>query len=127
LAKSINWVAAGLTKKLGVYTAIEFARRFGIGGRLEPVPSICLGTADVSLWEIVSAYAAFANKGDRFEPVTILRIEDKNGQTFEIFNTDNNYQRLFRLNHKFKSKTVRLTIHKTRQEKTSKIFAFDFC
>lgn len=80
LAKSINWVAAGLTKKLGVYTAIEFARRFGIGGRLEPVPSICLGTADVSLWEMVSAYAAFANKGDRFEPVTILRIEDKNGQ-----------------------------------------------
>ena len=80
LAKSINWVAAGLTKKLGVYTAIEFARRFGIEGRLEPVPSICLGTADVSLWEMVGAYTAFANKGERFEPVTILRIEDKNGK-----------------------------------------------
>ena len=80
LAKSINWVAAGLTKKLGVYTAIEFARRFGIEGRLEAVPSICLGTADVSLWEMVSAYTAFANEGERFEPVTILRIEDKNGK-----------------------------------------------
>ncbi len=80
LAKSINWVAAGLTKKLGVYTAIEFARRFGVEGRLEPVPSICLGTADVSLWEMVGAYTAFANKGERFEPVTILRIEDKNGK-----------------------------------------------
>ncbi len=80
LAKSINWVAAGLTKKLGVYTAIEFARRFGIDGRLEPVPSICLGTADVSLWEMVGAYTAFANKGERFEPITLLRIEDKNGK-----------------------------------------------
>ena len=80
LAKSINWVAAGLTKKYGVYTAIKFARRFGIEGRLEAVPSICLGTADVSLWEMVSAYTAFANEGDRFEPITILRIEDKNGK-----------------------------------------------
>lgn len=80
LAKSINWVAAGLTKKMGVYTAIEFARRFGVKGRLEPVPSICLGTADVSIWEMVGAYTAFANEGDRFEPITILRIEDKNGK-----------------------------------------------
>ncbi len=80
LAKSINWVAAGLTKKMGVYTAVEFARRFGIEGRLEPVPSICLGTADVSLWEMVGAYTAFPNKGERFEPVTLLRIEDKNGK-----------------------------------------------
>ena len=66
--------------KMGVYTAIEFARRFGIEGRLEPVPSICLGTADVSLWEMVSAYTAFPNKGERFEPITLLRIEDKNGK-----------------------------------------------
>ena len=80
LAKSINWVAAGLTKEMGVYTAVEFARRFGITGRLEPVPSICLGTADVSLWEMVGAYTAFANKGWRFEPITLLRIEDKNGK-----------------------------------------------
>lgn len=80
LAKSINWVAAGLTKKMGVYTAIEFARRFGVEGRLEPVPSICLGTADVSLWEMVGAYTAFPNKGERFEPITLLRIEDKNGK-----------------------------------------------
>lgn len=80
LAKSINWVAAGLTKKMGVYTAIEFARRFGLAGRLEPVPSICLGTADVSLWEMAGAYTAFANKGERYTPTTILRIEDKNGK-----------------------------------------------
>ena len=80
LAKSINWVAAGLIKKMGVYTAIEFARRFGVEGRLEPVPSICLGTADVSLWEMVSAYSAFPNNGERSEPITLLRIEDKNGK-----------------------------------------------
>lgn len=80
LAKSINWIAAGLTKKLGVYTAIEFARRFGISGKLDPVPSICLGTADASLWEMVSAYTAFANAGERYEPITLLRIEDKYGK-----------------------------------------------
>ena len=85
LAKSINWVAAGLTKKMGVYTAVEFARRFGISGRLAPVPSICLGSADVSLWEMVGAYTAFPNKGERFEPITLLRIEDKNGKIlFEV-------------------------------------------
>jgi len=80
LAKSINWIAAGLTKKLGVYTAVEFAKRFGLKGTIQPVPSICLGTADVSLWEMVGAYTAFTNKGERFEPVTLLRIEDKNGK-----------------------------------------------
>lgn len=80
LAKSINWVAASLTKKLGVYTAIEFARRFGVSGRLEPVPAICLGTADVSLWEMVSAYTTFPNQGERYDPVYIMRIEDKNGK-----------------------------------------------
>lgn len=80
LAKSINWIAAGLTKKLGVYTAVEFARRFGLKGSLDPVPSICLGTADASLWEMVGAYTAFANAGERFEPITLLRIEDKYGK-----------------------------------------------
>ena len=63
-----------------VYCKIQFSRNFGIEGRLEPVPSICLGTADVSLWEMVRAYTAFANKGWRIDPKTIVRIEDKNGK-----------------------------------------------
>jgi FAD dependent oxidoreductase len=53
-----------------------------------------------------------------------LTIEDKNGKSSEIFNTDNNYQRLFRLDKKIKAKAIRLTIQESRQE-TSKIFAFD--
>ena len=80
LAKSINWIAAGLIKTYGVHTAIEFSRKFGIEGRLEPVPSICLGTADVSLWEMVRAYTVFANKGFIVDPKTIVRNEDKNGK-----------------------------------------------
>ena len=54
-----------------------------------------------------------------------LTIEDENGKISEIFSSDNNYQRLFRLNKCIKAKAVRLTIQKTRQE-TSKLFAFDF-
>ena len=56
----------------------------------------------------------------------VLTIEDENGNCSELFSTDNNYQRLFRLNKKFKAKAVRLTIQETMRE-TSKIFAFDFC
>jgi len=60
---------------------IDVARRCGITTSIEPVPSICLGTPDVSLFEMVSAYSVFANKGIWIEPSFILRIEDRNGST----------------------------------------------
>ena len=55
-----------------------------------------------------------------------LTIEDENGKVNEIFSTDNNYQRLFRLDIKAKVKAIRLSELKTRQQGTSRIFAFDF-
>ncbi len=54
----------------------------------------------------------------------VITIEDENGKTSELFRTDNNYQRLFRLDKKIKAKAVRLSIKETRQE-DSNIFAFD--
>jgi hypothetical protein len=54
-----------------------------------------------------------------------LIAENENGETVEMFSTDNNYQRLFRLNKDIKTKAIRLTIQETRQ-KTAKLFAFDF-
>ena len=54
-----------------------------------------------------------------------LEFEDESGNTSEIFNTDNNYQRLFRLKTKIKAKAIRLKILNTRQQTTSRIFAFD--
>ncbi len=79
LANSINTVSAKFMYDYGPAAIIDVARRCGITSPLEQVPSICLGTADISLKEMVSAYASFANKGQWIEPTFILRIEDKNG------------------------------------------------
>lgn len=81
LANSINSVTAKIMKDFGPLAVIDVARRCGISTPIDPVPSICLGTPDVSLFEMVSAYSVFANKGIWIEPSFILRIEDRNGAT----------------------------------------------
>jgi penicillin-binding protein 1A len=81
LANSINSISAKIMKDFGPLAVIDVARRCGITSRIEAVPSICLGTPDVSLFEMVSAYSVFANKGIWIEPSFILRIEDRNGAT----------------------------------------------
>jgi penicillin-binding protein 1A len=60
-------------------------RKMGIESDLEPVPSLCLGTADISLFEMVGANATFANEGQWIQPTCITRIEDKNGVVLEEF------------------------------------------
>ncbi len=57
----------------------DLARRMGIRSQMEMVPSIALGTSDVSLLDLVSAYTTFANNGVYIEPVAITRIEDRDG------------------------------------------------
>lgn len=79
LANSINSVTARIMKDFGPLAVIDIARRCGITSNIQPVPSICLGTPDLSLYEMVSAYSVFANKGIWIKPSFILRIEDKNG------------------------------------------------
>lgn len=79
LANSINAITARIMKNFGPEAVINVARRCGITTPIEPVPSICLGTPDVSLFDMVSAYCVFANKGIRIQPQFITRIEDKNG------------------------------------------------
>ena len=81
LANSINSVSAKIMKDFGPLAVIDVARRCGITTAIDPVPSICLGTPDVSLFEMVSAYGVFANKGIWIAPSFILRIEDRNGST----------------------------------------------
>lgn len=81
LANSINSITARIMKNFGPEAVINVARRCGITTPIDPVPSICLGTPDVSLYDMVSAYCVFANKGIRIEPQFITRIEDKNGST----------------------------------------------
>ena len=65
---------------VGPRPVINLARKMGITSNLPAVPSIALGTPDISLFEMVGAYSTFANQGIYVKPVVITRIEDKNGR-----------------------------------------------
>jgi penicillin-binding protein 1A len=79
---SINNIVLYIMKQLGPNgpnSVIELARKMGISSELPPYPSIALGTADISVYEMVSAYSAIANKGVWTEPIYVTTILDKNG------------------------------------------------
>jgi len=80
LANSVNTVTARLIDRVGPRPVIDLVKKMGVDTRDIPeVPSIALGTADVSLFEMVGAYSTFANEGVYVKPTLIQRIEDKNG------------------------------------------------
>ena len=80
LANSINTVSARLMHRVGPKPVINLIEKLGVDTENIPeVPSIALGTADLSLFEMVSAYSAFANKGVHVEPQIVSTIVDKNG------------------------------------------------
>ncbi|MCC7231514.1 MAG: transglycosylase domain-containing protein [Bacteroidia bacterium] len=85
LAESVNCISAFLMKQFGPQAVIEIARKMGITTPIDPVPAICLGTPDVSVFEMVGAYSTFANKGVWTEPIYLTRIEDKNGNVLQEF------------------------------------------
>ncbi len=86
MAQSVNSITAQIMQELKAENVVEFAHRVGIQSKLDAVPSLCLGTSDVSLFEMVGAYSTFVNGGISTEPIFITRIEDKNGNVIEIFN-----------------------------------------
>ena len=86
LQNSDNWVTAWLMSQLSPYTFVRLLHSFGLKNEMDPVISICLGTPDVSVGEMVSAYTTFANKGIRVEPLYVTRIEDMSGNTIANFN-----------------------------------------
>jgi penicillin-binding protein 1A len=85
MARSINSITAQMVERVQAKNVVDFARRMGIKSKLDAVPSICLGTSDVSLYEMVAAYCAFVNLGIAIEPYYITRIEDKNGNVIQNF------------------------------------------
>jgi penicillin-binding protein 1A len=85
LAGSINYVTAWVMKQFGPDAVINLVRRLGITAPIDAVPSIALGTPDISVFEMVAANATFANKGTYIKPAFITRIEDKNGKVLEEF------------------------------------------
>ena len=85
LALSVNSVTAYVMKQFGPQAVVDLARKIGIESHLDAVPSLCLGTADISVFEMVGANSTFANQGVWVEPTFITRIEDKNGNVIEEF------------------------------------------
>jgi penicillin-binding protein 1A len=85
LAGSVNVISANLIDMVGPENVVNLARRAGIKSEIEAVPAIALGSVDLSLYEMVGAYATFANKGLQVEPMMLLKIEDKNGTVLEQF------------------------------------------
>ena len=85
LANSINSVTAYIMKQFGPQAVVDLARKIGIKSKILAVPSLCLGTFDLSVYEMVGAYSTFVNKGVWIEPIFITKIEDKNGVILEKF------------------------------------------
>jgi len=85
LAKSLNSITAQLMEKLKPDNVAAFAHRLGVTSKLDPVYSLGLGTSDVSLDEMVSAYCTYVNLGTHTQPYYITRIEDKYGNVIARF------------------------------------------
>ena len=85
LANSNNNISAWVMKQYNPEAVRDMIHELGILSPMDAVPSLCLGIPDFSLNEMVSAYATFANKGVRIEPMMINRIVDRYGNTIAQF------------------------------------------
>lgn len=85
MARSINTIAGYLMREIGPERVVKYASDMGIESPLDPVPSLCLGTSDVSIKELVGAYATYVNLGMWREPIFITKITDRNGKVIQEF------------------------------------------
>ena len=88
LAQSNNWISAYLMNHYGPEAIITHVRRMGVESPIDAVPSICLGSCDLKLIEMVGAMSTFANQGVFIKPMFITRIEDKNGNVIQRFSPE---------------------------------------
>lgn len=90
LANSVNYISAYLMDKIGSQPVIDMTHKMGVTADIPNLPSISLGTPEISLYEMVGAYTIFANAGGYTQPVFVTRIEDKNGVVlYEHFGATN--------------------------------------
>ncbi|WP_207423238.1 penicillin-binding protein 1A [Desertivirga brevis] len=83
LAHSVNTISAQIIDEVGVRKTVNLAEDLGIESELPHVQSLALGTAEIPLLEMVTAYASLANKGKRTKPVFITKISDQDGNIIE--------------------------------------------
>ena len=79
-AKSINSVAVRLGQEMGIKRIIETAQKMGINSPLDDEPSLALGSSDVNLLEMASAYSTIADNGKHHDPVLVTKIIDRDGK-----------------------------------------------
>ncbi|MDR3694955.1 transglycosylase domain-containing protein [Mucilaginibacter sp.] len=85
MGASVNSITAQLTEKVGWDKIVEYAHRCGIESPLKSVPSVSLGTNDVSVYEMVRAYSTFLNKGKKIDPLLVTKITDGDGNVLAQF------------------------------------------
>jgi penicillin-binding protein 1A len=85
MGKSVNSITAQITEKVGWDKVVEYAHKCGIESPLKSVPSVSLGTNDVSVFEMVRAYSTFLNKGNRIEPILVTKITDQENTVLAEF------------------------------------------
>jgi penicillin-binding protein 1A len=88
LAFSKNPPAVHLINELGIQRTIDFAKQCGIVSKIPPYASIALGSADLSLFEMVQVFSMFPGRGFNVKPIFISRIEDRNGNVLASFRAD---------------------------------------
>lgn len=95
LAKSVNTVAVKVMMDAGLDNVIDLARRMGIESELPQVPSLALGTAELSVLELATAYTSFINDGKPAKPYFIKRIENAQGEVLASFEPEKATERVF--------------------------------
>jgi len=85
LANSVNNISGWVLKQFSPDAVVDMARKMGVVSKMDAVPSIFLGTSEISVSEMVSAYSTFSNKGVHIRPLFVTRIEDSKGNLVSKF------------------------------------------
>ncbi len=85
MGKSCNSITAQLTEAVGWDKVVSYAKKLGIESPLKSVPSVGLGSNDVTVYEMVRAYGTFLNKGKKTEPLLVTKITDSEGKMIKEF------------------------------------------
>ena len=87
LTKSSNNISAYLMKQYGPRAMVEMMRKMGIGTFLDPTYSLCVGAADICVYDMVAAYNTFPSRGVYVSPIFVTHIEDNLGNIIGEFHT----------------------------------------
>ena len=88
LAHSLNCASASIMKQVTPKRFVEFLHNINIKSKMEAYPSLCLGAIEISLYEMLWGYTMFPSGGFSTKPYYFLRIEDKNGNVLDRFDTE---------------------------------------